>query len=164
MRKALIYIICLLLLIYVLLTLLVSKGYILNLQVFINFNLIPLVFWMFVILAGLRVIMADIGFLKLGGVLIMATAFIILVTQLSYTNIKYESFNNENYELIVSVSENSDYHSVSVYKNVNLIYSEYLDTISVTVQYTISYEIVDDTFIVHKCTEVSCIDEIVELE
>lgn len=164
MKKAITYIAAILFIIFVCLTILESRGNILNLQVYININLLPLIFWLFVGFLGVRIVMADLGFLKIGGVLNVLVAFVILATQLSYNDIKFESLKSEDYELILSINRSSDNRYVSVYKKVNGIYSEYLDTISVTSQYSMSYEIIDDTFVLHKCTEVTCIEDVVELE
>lgn len=151
-------------LMYVLLTVMFMNGLILNLQGYIDFKIIPIVFWGFIILLNLVFTMADIGFLKIAAFMgIFIAAFIILFQMVNNTS-EFELIDSGDYELIVQRINSPDTGFVIVYKKTGPLFSKTIESIQVPHYYELNFEIVDEILIMNKCTKVSCIPVEIELE
>lgn len=163
-KKVLGLVIILLFLIYVFLTIQFSKGLILNLQLYSNYNLIPFVFWTFTILLSVFLTLTDIGFLKIGAIMGIMAGVLIITLQMVNTTSEFDLIESNDYKLIVERIGSPDPGKITVYKRVNPFFSEYVDSIQVASNYDLTFEIIGDTLIMSRCTTIACVPIEIELE
>lgn len=164
MKHILMVMIGLLFLIYVFLTIQFSKGLILNLQVYLDYKFVPLAFWSFVIVLGVYFTLEDIGFMKIGAIMVIIVGVFTIILQVVNNTSEFDLIESDNYELIIESINPPDPRSVVVYKKVSPLFSELIKTAQIPDHYDVSYEIVGDALIITKCTTVSCNSVSVDLE
>ncbi|MDC0558789.1 hypothetical protein OAO42_00105 [Candidatus Izimaplasma bacterium] len=156
--------IVLFLVLYVLLTCKLSNGFISNVQVYSRIQLIPLTFWIFVILIAVYVLISDSGFFKIGAIIIVATGLFVLTLQMVNSTSSYDTITTDEYDLVVEIVWAPSNETFNVYEKENIFFSKFVGSITVADYYDKSYEVVGDSFIIQKCTEVSCITAEIDLE
>ncbi len=147
-----------------LLTYKLSNGLISNLQVYFRIRLIPFTLWMFIILIAINFLVADSGFIKVGAIILIFTGIFTIIHQMVNTTASYDIVTSEKHELLLETLEASSSETYNIYKKENAFYSRYVGSITVANYYDKSYEIVGDTFVVTKCTDISCITAEIDLE
>lgn len=148
----------------IILTYRLSTGLISNLQIYSKIKLIPFSFWLFVILVCVNLLLEDTGFIKIGAIIIIFVGCFTLIYELVNTSTSYDLVTTDEYELLLETVEAQSSETYNVYKKDSIFYSRYVGSITVANYYNKSYEIVDDTFLVTKCTDVSCITAELDLE
>lgn len=141
-----------------------SRGLILNLQVYSNFKLIPLIFWTLIIAISAYLTLADIGFMKIGAILGIITGVLVILLQMVYNTSEFDLIESNDYQLIVETIGSPDPGSINVYKRVSPLFSEYVENIKVADNYDLSFEIVGETLIMNRCTSNACVEIEIELE
>lgn len=152
------------LMMYIILTFKSFNGLIPNLQAYSNLKFIPIMFWLFVILFFINLIIADIGFIKLGAVIGIVTGVFILVFQMVYNTSSFDLITSSKYELIVETIVSPDIGRVKVYKKDSQFFSKFVGSVLVDDDYDYSYEIVGDSFIISMCNLNYCITDEIDLE
>ena len=163
-NKILIYTMILMLLIFIILAIMNVFGLIINLQGFFNYRITPFVFWTFFILMCLAVLIADTGVLKMIAILGVINGLLLLGFQVLNNTSEFDIIRSDDQTVIVERVGFPEPGEVNVYKQMNIFHSKYIGRVPVGHYHELSYEIVDDTLIITKCTQVSCIPMEVDLE
>ncbi len=151
-------------LVYILLTFKFYNGLILNLQGYSMLQFIPIMFWSFIILTCIDLLIADVGFIKIGAILGIVAGSLILIFQMVNNTSDFDKITSDKYELIVEIEDLSDRVRVIVYKKDSIFFSKFVDSVIVRDYYNFSYEIVGDSLIITKCSVNSCITDEIDLE
>ena len=149
---------------YALLTLKFSNGLISNLQAYINLQLIPIMFWSFMILVSINLLIADTGFIKIGAIIGVVTGVLVLIFTMLNNTSTFDLVTSDKYQLIVETVGSPDTGRVIVYKKDNLFFSKFVGSALVADNYDLSYEIVGDSLILTKCSVNGCITDEINLE
>lgn len=152
------------LLMYVLLTYKFYNGFIANLQVYSSCQLIPIMFWCFMILVSINLLIADTGFIKIGAIIGVVTGILVLIFIMLNNTSTFDLVTSDKYQLIVETVGSPDTGRVIVYKKDNLFFSKFVGSALVADNYDLSYEIVGDSLILTKCSVNGCITDEIELE
>ena len=163
-KHALRIMIGLLFLIYVYLTIQSSNGLILNLQVNLDYKFLPLAFWSFVIALGILFTLEDIGFMKIGAMMVIIVGVFTIILQVVNNTSEFDLIESEEYELIIETVNPPDPGRVVVNKRVSPLFSELVETVQISDHYVVTFEITGDTLIINKCTTVSCNPVTVDLK
>lgn len=150
--------------VYVGLIIMLANNYILNVQAYFDFNIVPIFFWIFAFALGVKLIYSDIGFLKIGAVLGIATGVFVIAFMIRYSTSDYSIVESDEYTVIVNKVKSPDKEMVHVYRQDNSLFSKYIDSVPAADYFELSYEIEDDTLTITRCTDVSCVHVDVLLE
>lgn len=153
-----------LLVVFLLLWIQELNGYILNIQGYFGLRWTLVVFWAFIALVFIRTMISDTGFLKLGSVLGVFTCGLILIVNYSIKDYNYEIVKSEEYHIVIEKVEENSSIVFNVYQRKNFLFSEYIDSINVHDYYEITYEFIDNRFIVTKCGVATCRSEEIILD
>lgn len=162
-KKILVLIATFLFFVYLFLLFKLYNGLILNLQVYSSLNLITLIFWSGIILICIHFILADIGFMKIGAILTFFTGLLVVIFQILNNTTSYDIVTSDKYKLIVEIIEEPGTIEFKVYNKENILFSEYVDSITIVDNFIVSYDIVGDEFIVTKCNINVCLTDEMEL-
>ena len=163
-KLGLILIMFLCFILYALLTYKFFNGYISNLQVYFSLQLIPIMFWLFIILVCINLLIADTGFLKIGAVFGIVMGVFTMTFQTITNTSSFDLITSDKHELIVEIVSPPDGGRIIVYKKDSLFFSEFIGAVRVDDYNTFTYEIVLDSFIITICTGDSCITDKIDLE
>jgi hypothetical protein len=112
----------------------------------------------------LRVILSDAGFMKIGAILGIVLAFFMLLLVMVNKPVTYQRIASEGVELIIEVDDSLDNRVVRVYSKGNMIFSDEVKSVYISKHYTLTYEITEGNLLIRKCTEYSCIDELIVID
>jgi len=102
--------------------------------------------------------------MKIGAIMGIMTGVLVIALQMVNNTSKFDLIESGDYELIVERIGSPDPGKVLVYKRVNPLFSEFVESIQVSDNYDLSFEVVGDTLIINRCTTISCVPIEVELE
>ena len=140
-----------------------ANGYLIRLQAYIDLPLITGMTWIFMMWLCIVILKGDTGFMKIGaGLGVFGSAFVLLFSIVS-NEASYEMVTSSDYELIVEVIDMPLSQRINLYEQNDLFFSKYLDYVIVSTNYVITYEIVDDSFVIYKCLDTVCDTESIEL-
>lgn len=163
-KKALIIVIILLFVLNIFLTIQFANGSILNLQAYIDFKIVPILFWGLIIAVSLYFTLADIGFLKIAAILGIITGVFVILFQMVYNTSEFDPFKSSEHELIIQRVNAPDDGFVHIYKKSGPFFSKKVESVRIAHYYELTFEIIGDTLIMNKCTEVSCIPVEIDLQ
>jgi prepilin signal peptidase PulO-like enzyme (type II secretory pathway) len=162
--KKLNFVVIFLLIIFFILTIQNSFGQILRFQAFIDLSIITLTFWVLILLTAIRMLFADIGFLKLGAGLAVLLAIFMFIFFIIIKPSQYKLVRSENYEIIVEIDNSTENRIMNIYKKKNFLFSEKIFTLNAPENYEYQYEIIGSNLVISRCTETICIEEPIPLE
>ena len=155
-KKFISYSIIFSLVIFILLWIQELNGYILNIQAYFDLRFTLVIFWVLMAFIFIKIIISDSGFFKLGGFLGLCSCFIVLIINYSIRDYNYEMIKSESYHIVIEEVKVNSTIVFNVYQKRNFLFSEYIDNIKVNNHYDISYELIDNKFIVTKCGIATC--------
>lgn len=157
MQKKLIgYSIIMFLVIFLVLWIQELNGYILNIQAYFGLRLSLVSFWLLMTLIFVRVILSDSGFFKLGSAIGLLTCAIVLIVNFTIKDYQYEAVKSDQYQVVIEKVEVRSIIEFNIYQRDNFLFSRYVDKINAQTYYDITYELIDDRFVVTKCGVATC--------
>jgi len=162
--KKLNYVIIILFLLFFVLLFQNINNQILRIQAYFDLSLITAIFWILVLLLSLKILYSDTGFLKIGAVLgIILTGVMFIFLMIIKPN-QYDLVNSDNYEVIIEIDQSLDSRVINVYQRNNFFFSKKIHSFQAPDYYDYKYEIIESDLIISRCTEISCINEVISLD
>jgi hypothetical protein len=140
-----------------------SYGYMIMLQGYIDISIIRILFWVLLLIIFLIILTKDVGFIKLGAILGVFVCFYSLVSLYILNDTNFEIVSDDKYDLVIEFVDSPELRYIVVYQKQDLLFSKYVEQVTLGKHYDISYEINEDKFVITKCTEISCQTEEIDL-
>lgn len=142
-----------------------SLEHILVVQRFISVSIPTLVFWVAALALSVKLTSLDIGYMKIGTILGMIVTLYAIVYGFVMTSDEYIHIRNEEYVLVIKIEETEGTnYRYNVYKKDTIMTSSYVGFFLLGPHYESTFEIVGDELIITKCTDVTCQEDVFQIE